>query len=459
MITRNAPAVRTLRCAVYTRKSTEKGLDMEFNSLDAQREACEAYIASQRHEGWVCLNESYDDGGFTGANMDRPAMQRLITDIERGLVDAVVVYKIDRISRSLLDFARLMELFEKHNVSFTSITQQFSTATAMGRLTLNILLSFAEFERAISAERVRDKVAAAKRRGKYSGGPPAFGYDVDYATKKLVVNPEEAKTVRWIFRRYTETGSCLQVARELAEKGITVKSWTTKKGTWHQGGKWSAHGVFLALSNRLYLGQVTHSGETYQGEHEAIVPQKLWDQVQATNTGSGGRNRRPRSEENIALLRGLVRCGHCGRAMTPSHTKRGGRIYRYYVCTGSIKHGYDSCPIRCVPAGDMEEAVLGQLRQIIASPEMVAEAARAVRQIESEQGLIEGGIAEVEVAQALRDLDMVWAHLFSAEQHRIFHALVERVTVTQGGIDISLRANGLYSIVSELRQPEGNGKK
>ena len=458
MITRETPAVRTLRCAVYTRKSTEKNLDLEFNSLDAQREACEAYIASQRQEGWVCLRESYDDGGFTGGNMDRPAMKKLVADIERGKIDAVIVYKIDRISRSLLDFAKLMELFERHNVAFTAITQQFSTTTALGRLTLNILLSFAEFERSIGAERVRDKVAAAKRKGKYLGGPPAFGYDVDYATKKLVVNPEEAKTVRWIFKRYIETGSCLQVARELAERGITVKSWLTKKGKFHQGGKWSSHGVYNAVNNRLYLGDVVHQGQAYPGEHDAIVPKKLWDQAQAVSSVNENRKQRPPTTENKALLRGIIRCGHCGRSMTPSHTKRRDRTYRYYVCVGSQKFGYDSCPIKCVPAGDIEEAVLGQLRSILTSPDMAAQTARSAREIEAESGVTAGGITESEVSEALRDLDGVWNELFPAEQHRIFRELVEQVNVTQGGIDVSLRADGIYSVVSELRQREGEAE-
>jgi site-specific DNA recombinase len=227
---------RRVRCAIYTRKSTEKGLELEFNSLHAQREACEAYVASQRHEGWVALSEHYDDPGFSGGSMERPGLKKLMRDIERGRIDCVVFYKLDRLSRSLLDFVKLTEFFDTHNVTFVSITQAFSSTTAMGRLTINVLLSFADFERAISVERVRDKVAASKRRGKYMGGVPPFGYSVDYSASKLVVNPEEAKVVRFIYKRFIETGSCLGVAKELNSRGIPTKTWTTKNGKDHQGG-------------------------------------------------------------------------------------------------------------------------------------------------------------------------------------------------------------------------------
>lgn len=455
MITREQPAVRTLRCAVYTRKSTEKGLEQEFNSLDAQREACEAYIASQRHEGWVCLSEQYDDGGFSGGNMDRPALQRLISEIKRGRIDAVVVYKIDRISRSLLDFAKLMELFEQYNVSFTSITQQFSTTSAMGRLTLNILLSFAEFERAIAAERVRDKIAAAKRHGKYLGGTPPYGYDVDYTKKQLVVNPEEAKLVRWIFQRYTETNSLIGIAKELNAKGIRTKSWTTKRGTFHQGSSWNNQHIYRALNNKTYIGLVEHNNEIYPGEQEAIISQRLWDQVQSTFTRSTGRKRGQQTHETKALLRGIIRCGHCGTAMKPTYSRgrHKDRVYRYYVCQTAAKQGHDSCPIRCVSAGDIEDAVLEQLRSILRSPEVVAQTYRATQELQQERAgeLVGVIVTEREVADLLNKLDPVWNELFPAEQQRIFRSLIDSVTVTEEGIDISLRADGLYSVAVELQ--------
>ena len=453
MIAREMPATRTLRCAVYTRKSTEKGLEQDFNSLDAQREACEAYIASQRHEGWVCLREQYDDGGFSGGNMDRPALQKLIVDIEKGKVDAVIVYKIDRISRSLLDFAKLVELFEKHGVTFTSITQQFSTNTAMGRLTLNILLSFAEFERAIASERVRDKIAGAKKRGKYLGGTPAYGYDVDYANKRLVVNPSEAETIRWLFRRYLATNSLVGIARELNSKGITTKTWTTKKGTYHQGKLWTTQHVYRALNNKTFLGLVEHDGEVYRGEHEAIIDQKLWDDVHRILASGLGRQRRQQTHETNALLHKLIRCGHCGKAMTNSYTRKNGKVYRYYVCGTASKLGYDACPIRTVPAGDIETAVLDHLRTILRSPELVAQTFRAM-QVQAAEGLdpAVASLTEHDVAGLLNTLDPVWNELYPAEQYRIMRALVEQVVVTECGIDITLRANGLYSVACEIKE-------
>jgi len=426
---------------------------MDFNSLDAQREACEAYITSQKHEGWVCLRGQYDDGGFSGGNMDRPALQKLIADIEKGRVDAVIVYKIDRISRSLLDFAKLMELFEQHEVAFTSITQQFSTTTAMGRLTLNILLSFAEFERAIASERVRDKIAGAKRRGKYLGGTPAYGYDVDYANKRLVVNPKEAETIRWIFKQYLATTSLIGIAKELNAKSITTKSWKTKKGIQHQGSLWTSQHVYRALNNRMFLGLVEHDGEFYPGEHEAIIDQKLWDGVQKVLESGVGRQRRQQAHETNALLHKLIRCGYCGKAMTNSYTRRRGKVYRYYVCGTAAKLGYDSCPIRTVPAGDIENAVLDHLRTILRSPELIAQTFRAM-QVQAADTLDPAvtSLAEHDVADLLNTLDPVWNELYPAEQYRIMRALVERVIVTEGGIDIMLRADGLYSVACELRE-------
>ena len=251
-----------VRCAIYTRKSTEEGLEQEFNSLDAQREAGEAFIVSQRHEGWTVMPQRYDDGGFSGGNMERPAMERLIEDVVNHRVDCVVVYKVDRLSRSLLDFAKIIETFDRNGVSFVSVTQQFSTTTSMGRLTLNILLSFAQFEREIIGERIRDKVAAAKRKGKFTGGTPPLGYDVDPEKTRLVVNREEAKVVKHVFQRFTERGSPLTNAEELNKKGITTKAWMTKKGVFREGRLWNKMNVYRALYKRKYLGEVMHKDRT-----------------------------------------------------------------------------------------------------------------------------------------------------------------------------------------------------
>lgn len=503
------------RCAIYTRKSTEKGLEQEFNSLHAQREACEAYVASQRHEGWIALAEHYDDPGFSGGNIERPGLQKLMRDVERGKVDCVVFYKLDRLSRSLMDFARLAEFFERHNVTFVSITQQFSSTTAMGRLTLNILLSFAEFERAIIAERVRDKIAAAKKRGKYLGGTPTFGYDVDYQKKRLVTNPMEVKVVRRIFKRFTETGSCLGIAKELNAEGITTKSWTTKRGSFHQGGPWNTSHVYRALKNRAYLGETVHNGESYPGEHEAIVPKPLWDKVQHIFESGTSRKRNQETHEVKSLLRGIIRCGHCDRSMVCAYTTKKSKVYRYYTCMGAKKNGHASCPVRSVPAGEIEAAVISQLRVILRSPEMIAQTFRSANDLDAqeitdlcleksslEMRLVElkalasemiasdaGGdtpaerfveinddisharrqisvteariaqaqehsFTEQDVADALRKLDPVWDELFPSEQHRIIRSLVESVVVMTDGLDIRLRADGIHSVVTELKDSE-----
>ena len=502
----------SLRCAVYTRKSTEKGLEQEFNSLDAQREACEAYIASQRHEGWLALSEHYDDPGFSGGNIDRPGLHKLMRDIERGKVDCIVFYKLDRLSRSLLDFVKLAEFFDQHNVTFVSITQQFSSTTAMGRLTLNILLSFAEFERAISAERVRDKIAASKKRGKYLGGTPPLGYDVDYQNKKLIVNSSEAKILRRIFKRFTQTGSCLGIAKELNSDDIPTKSWVTKNGSFHKGGPWNTQHVYRALNNRTCLGETIHKDKSYPGEHDAIVPKQLWDEVQKILADGTSRKRNQETHEVKSLLRGIIRCGHCDKSMICTYTKKKGKIYRYYTCNGAIKSGYGSCPVRSIQAGEIESAVIDQLRVLLRSPEMIAQTFRAAENLKEQEiqtlksdkadlemrmiqlmadtselaSTDEGSnayaekctelnneiqqtrrsltdideqislltndlITEQDVADALRKLDPIWNELFPSEQHRVFRSLVESVIVTSDGLDIRLRAEGIHSVVSELK--------
>jgi len=322
-----APVGPTTRCAIYTRKSSDEGLQQDFNSLDAQREAAEAYIASQKAEGWVCLPERYDDGGFTGGNMERPALQRLLRDIEAGGIDCVVVYKVDRLSRSLMDFARIMETFERHNVSFVSVTQHFNTTHSMGRLTLNILLSFAQFEREIIGERIRDKIAASRARGKWTGGTPILGYDVDRSSgsPKLVINPVEASHVRQIFELYLELGSLLPVVAELERRGWRTKVWTTRSGKRRGGQPFDKCRLYTLLTNVLYAGKIRHKTEVYAGEHEAIVSEDVFQRVQqqllrnGRNGAAEGRNR------HGALLRGLLHCKACGRAMVHTFTSRGNR--------------------------------------------------------------------------------------------------------------------------------------
>ena len=273
------PPARKMRCAIYARKSSEEGLEQAFNSLDAQREACAAFVLSQKHEGWTVVPALYDDGGFSGGTMDRPALQRLLSDIRQHKVDVVVVYKIDRLTRSLFDFAKIVEAFDARGVSFVSITQQFNTTTSMGRLTLNVLLSFAQFEREVAGERIRDKIAASKKKGMWMGGLPSLGYDVQ--NRKLVVNEEEARTVVHIFRRYMELRSVRTLQAELDGAGIRSKRRISADGTPFGDQKLSRGALYLMLQNRTYRGEITHRGDAYPGEHQAVIDKPLWDEVQA----------------------------------------------------------------------------------------------------------------------------------------------------------------------------------
>jgi site-specific DNA recombinase len=350
-----------VRCAIYTRKSTEEGLEQEFNSLDAQREAAEAFIASQQHEGWVCLPDRYDDGGFTGGNLERPALQRLLNDIDTGKVDCVIVYKVDRLSRSLMDFARIMQTFDGHNVSFVSVTQAFNTTHSMGRLTLNILLSFAQFEREIISERTRDKIAAARRKGKWMGGHPLLGYDVENhpGGSRLVVNDDEARRVRQIFELYLEEQSLIRTVAELNARG-----WTTSNGHERGGQPFDKASLRRLLSNVVYLGKVRYKDEVHTGEHEAIVDEGIWQRVQQmlrSNGLSGGMHVR---NARGALLKGLLHCKPCKRAMMHTYTSKGNRRYRYYVCYTAQKQGWQACPSKSVPAEQIERFVVEQIRAI-----------------------------------------------------------------------------------------------
>ncbi len=425
------PVVQKRRCAVYTRKSTEEGLDMEFNSLDAQREACEAFIASQKAEGWVLVPDRYDDGGVSGGTLERPALKRLLADIEDGRVDVVVVYKIDRLSRSLMDFAKLVEVFERRHVTFVSVTQSFNTTTSMGRLTLNVLLSFAQFEREVIGERIRDKVAASRRKGMWMGGYPPLGYDVK--TRKLVVNEVEATTVRNIFERFVRVGSATALARALAAEGVKTK----------QGSPIDKGFLYRLLNNRVYLGEAVHKGTAYPGEHEGIVSRELWNKVHSILRDSPRLRASRTRAQTPALLKGLI-FGPTGSAMSPTHTRRQGRQYRYYVTNSVLKRGPEACPIRRVPAAEIETAVIDQVRNLLRAPEIIIRTWRAAR-------TSEGGVTETDVREALERLDPLWDELFPAEQARIVHLLVERVDIGLDGVDIRLRTEGVASVVADLR--------
>jgi len=498
-------------CAIYTRKSTEEGLEQEFNSLDAQRESAEAYIASQKAEGWVCVPDRYDDGGFTGGNMERPALQRLLKDIEARKVDCVVVYKVDRLSRSLLDFARIMQTFDDHNVSFVSVTQAFNTTHSMGRLTLNILLSFAQFEREIISERTRDKIAASRRKGKWSGGHPLLGYDVERAPggSRLVVNEEEAARVRSIFDLYLDKQSLIQTTAELNARGWTTKRWTTHKGHERGGQPFDKTTLFRLVSNVVYRAQVRYKDEVHPGEHQPIIDEDLWKRVQQmlrSNGLSGGMHAR---NAYGALLKGLLHCKPCTRAMMHTYTSKGNRRYRYYVCLTAQKQGWHACPSKSVPAEQIERFVVEQIRAIGKDPTILAmtlEHARAeqqellvalesdaqvvdreVRRLESEikrtvrdaatnghavdrladlhdrlrqaeQRRIElhGQITEaehnvvskVEVDSALAAFDPLWESLSPREQARMLRLLIQRVDYdgANGKVAVTFHANGIRTL-------------
>ncbi|QDT55943.1 DNA-invertase hin [Caulifigura coniformis] len=408
---------KSIRCAIYTRKSTDEGLEKDFNSLDAQREAAEAYIASQIGEGWICLPDRYDDGGFTGGNLDRPALKKLIADIEAGKIDCVVVYKVDRLSRSLTDFGRLVEVFDKRGTSFVSVTQHFNTTNSMGRLTLNILLSFAQFEREIISERTRDKMAAARKKGKWAGGPPMLGYDV--VNQKLEVNEPEAKQVREVFELYLDRRSLLTVAQELNDRGSTTKRWNTKAGTEKGGLRWTKDNVLALLRNVVYIGRVRHKAETYPGEHVGIVDQAVFDAVQALLSDNGRTNPNGPRGSDGAILCGLVRCRSCGCAMTPSCSVKKNRRYRYYVCVNAQKRGYRECPMPSVSAEVLETFVVDQIREIGRDPDLVAatfaevqrQAEERLESLRNEADRLEAQIAGIyrQLAQAASQPDRLAA--------------------------------------------------
>lgn len=364
---------KQVRCAIYTRKSVTEGLEQEFNSLDAQREAGEAFILSQRHEGWICLPEKYDDGGFTGANMERPALKRLLADVDAGRVDVVVVYKVDRLSRSLTDFARIMEVLEKSNAAFISVTQSFNSSTSMGRLTLNILLSFAQFERETIAERTRDKMGAARRKGKWVGGVPFLGYDIAPGGRALVVNETEAVRVREIFEVYLKLQSLQATATELNRRGWTMKQWITQKGKLHGGGRFNKTSLNGLLTNMAYIGKVNYKGHIAEAEFPGIVPVEVFEAVQEclkANCKCCGA--RVRNKHN-ALLGGILRCGHCDAPMTHAYTKRGAKVYRYYVCNRASKEGWDKCPAPSLPAAEVEKFVVEEIARIGQDADLRAE--------------------------------------------------------------------------------------
>ena len=443
----SAIAPRRLRCAVYTRKSTEEGLDQEYTSIDAQRDAGAACIASRRAEGWIPVADDYDDGGFSGGTLERPALQRLIADIEAGLIDIVVAYKIDRLSRSLFDFAELVKVFDRHGVTFVSVTQQFNTTDAMGRMLLNILLTFAQFERELTAERIRDKFVASKKKGLWMHGIPPLGYDI--VDRRLAINEAEAEQVRTIFRRFVALGSILKVVQEIRAHGWCNKTWTTKAGRTLAGQLHDKSSVHKILHCRTYLGEMKHRDQYFENTHAAIIERALWEEAHALLQVNGrvraGASRRGKVE---FLLKGLL-TGPDGRALSPWHTtKANGRTYRYYLSTRDTHEGPGTSGLPRLPAGELEGAVVAQLRRVLRAPEMIkAMIPQAVA--------LDPTLDEAQVTVAMTQVDRVWEQLFPAEQQRLVRLLVERVIVTPTNLELRLRPGGIGTLAAEARPTAG----
>lgn len=439
-----SPGKPRKRCAVYCRVSSDERLDQEFNSIEAQREAGHAFIASQRSEGWIPVADDYDDPGYTGGHIDRPALKRLLADIECGHIDVVVIYKIDRLTRSLADFSRMVEVFERHNVSFVSITQQFNTTTSMGRLMLNVLLSFAQFEREVTGERIRDKIAAAKRKGLWMGGVPPLGYDVE--NRRLIINPTEAAVVRRIFEEMLTIGSPTQIATNLTAEGITTKAWTTQDGQTRPGARIDKKYVYKLLRNRIYLGELSHKGTWYPGAHPAIVDPGLWGQVHEVlakdpHARSVVSKLRARTD---ALLRGLL-YAPSGERMYPTYSRKNGRQYRYYVSKSESRFGAIGKSYERIPADEVEAAVVAQIKTVLASPEAISAICHVI--------LKKGGLVdEARTVLLMTHLGEVWEQLFPAERYRIVNLMIERVDLAGSGIKVRWRELGWKALIGEFER-------
>jgi site-specific DNA recombinase len=446
----SAPAViAKKRCAIYCRVSTDERLDQEYNSLEAQRDAGLAYVASQRHDGWLALDDQYIDGGFSGGTLERPALKRLFADVEAGRIDVIVVYKLDRLTRSLADFARIVDVLDKHNVTFVSVTQQFNTTTSMGRLTLNILLSFAQFEREVTGERIRDKIAASIAKGMWMGGVPPLGYDV--VNRKLIVNESEAALVREIFRRFAEHGSAARLVRELEHEGHTTKVWTTQTGKLRSANTIDQQYLFKLLRNRIYVGEMTLRNKSFPGQHTAIVSNELWAAVEQVIIG---RKQGPREQKCAApaLLAGILYAPD-GQRMLPTFTKKAnGRRYRYYAPYLHKRRGAGATltpgkgDMGTLPAAEIESAVLTQIHARLVQPEMLVAAWKSAAHSNAGKAL-----DEPHAILALKQMGQVWQQLFPAEQQRIARLMIERVQIHERGLDIAWRDDGWSRFGPEIR--------
>lgn len=416
------------RCAIYTRKSHEDGLEQEYNSLDAQRDAGESYIASQKANGWVCLPERYDDGGFSGGNTDRPALKKLLQDCKTGLVDVVVVYKIDRLSRSICDFTDLSKKFDEWGIQFVSVTQEINTASPAGRMMLNILITFSQFEREQIAERIRFKMESSRKKGIWVGGSVPFGYKV--VNKKLIVEPETAEIVKRIFQRFIECQSTKLIASELNKEGLRTR----------QGNLWNTSHIYRILNNYTYIGEVNYKNYICKGEQDGIIDLLVWNRVHEILRENAPEKEKGIRVATIAPLRGILRCGYCDCAMKPTYANKNGRKYYYYICSKDTKRAEHSCPLRKVPAGEVENVVRDELKRLFSTDAFLSGIAR------------NAGLRQHAVMDLLNDT--FWAELQPGEFNRLSQLLIEKATLRTDSLKMIIKTNGVNSIIEEMEHAE-----
>jgi site-specific DNA recombinase len=424
------------RCAIYTRKSTEEGLEQEFNSLDAQREACAAYILSQRHEGWSELPDIYDDGGYSGGNMDRPALKALLAKVAAGKVDVIVVYKVDRLTRALSDFAKIVDVLDAANSSFVSVTQSFNTTTSMGRLTLNVLLSFAQFEREVTGERIRDKIAASKAKGMFMGGPVPLGYNV--VDRKLIVDDDEAATIRMIFTRYLELGSGRALQVELDQRGVRSKRRTYRGGRPYGEQPISRGPLYVILQNRIYVGDMVHKGKAYPGLQDAIIEPELFDRVQAKLASARVERRHGVNAREPSLLAGLMRDEH-GRMMSPSHAVKQQRRYRYYVSQVDDARGdLTTAPAWRVGAVEIERIICCAL-----TAEIRGRVDQRIRKGDLDSAVI------IRIQDAGKNATAVLDHAPSSEQRALLLTLIRLIDVSTAHLTMKFKLDAIDALLGE----------
>ena len=412
--------MKTIRCAIYTRKSTDDGLDKEFNTLEAQREAGENYIRSQAYQGWEIIPTHYDDGGFSGGSLKRPALQQLLNDVEAGLIDMIVVYKIDRLTRSLVDFSKLVEVFDANNCSFVSVTQNFNTYDSMGRLTLNVLLSFAQFEREVITERIRDKVSASKKKGMWMGGILPLGYD-SY-NKKLVINEDEAQIVRLAFEKYLVLRSEIAVAEWLNENGYT----TMNKGN---NSKFTHMRISKMLKNVLYVGKIPHKENIYDGQHKAIISQEIFDEVQNIKSKNRIGRLAPSRFIEHSLLKGFIYCDCCQSAMVSTKSNKKNKVYEYYTSVRAVKEGFKNCHVGSIPAGEMDNFILQQMEVLIKSPKIIAG-------LINEAKIVRPNVKDIQILNKLNSEETFISHLSSTTQRQLLLLLIKKIRVNVDRIKI-----------------------